>query len=53
MTTRKICKPDITNTDPAYWEKVLESHGLGEKQLGLDEQPEETDDGTLEEVDGQ
>lgn len=24
-----ITDPDVTNTDPAYWEQVLESHGLG------------------------
>jgi RNA polymerase sigma factor (sigma-70 family) len=26
-----IDKPDTTNTDPAYWEQVLESHGLPEQ----------------------
>ena len=50
---RKITKPDVTRTDIEYWERVLESHGLGEKQLGLTEEPEETDNGSLEEVDGQ
>lgn len=34
---RKIRKPDVDNTDPGYWERVLESHGLGERQLGLQE----------------
>jgi hypothetical protein len=49
---KKIRKPDVNNTDPGYWERVLESHGLGERQLGLQEEPEETDNGTMEEVDG-
>jgi hypothetical protein len=51
MTTGKISKPDITNENPKYWEEVLESHGLGEKQLGLQEEPEENDNLTLEEID--
>lgn len=49
----KIRKPDLTNSDPKYWERVLESHGLGERQLGLQEEPEENDNGTLEEADGE
>jgi hypothetical protein len=36
---KKIRKPDVKNENPKYWEKVLESHGLGLKQLGLDEKP--------------
>lgn len=38
----RIDKPDITNEDPRYWESVLESHRLGERQLGLHE-PTEND----------
>ena len=49
----KITNPDLTNEDPKYWEEVLESHGLGERQLGLQEEPEENDNVTLEEVDGE
>ena len=49
---RKIRKPDTTNPDSEYWERVLESYGLGERQLGLQEEPEETDNATLEEADG-
>jgi hypothetical protein len=49
---RKIHKPNVENEDPKYWERVLESHGLGVKQLGLQEEPQETDNGTLEEADG-
>lgn len=48
---RKITKPDLTREDPKYWERVLESHGLGIRQLGLQEEPEETDNATLEEAD--
>lgn len=29
-----ITDPDITNDDPEYWEKVLESHGLGDQSRG-------------------
>lgn len=36
----KIEKPDTNNVDPEYWEEVLESHGLGIRQLGLQEVPE-------------
>jgi hypothetical protein len=50
--TRKIRKPDLENEDPKYWEGVLESHGLGIRQLGLQEEPPQTDNGTLEEADG-
>jgi hypothetical protein len=49
---RRILKPDVTREDQSYWEKVLESWGLGERQLGLKEEPEETDNATLEEADG-
>jgi hypothetical protein len=49
---KRILKPNLKNEDPKYWEKVLESHGLGERQLGLKEEPEENDNGTLEEADG-
>lgn len=49
---RKINKPDVENKDPKYWERVLESHGLGEKQLGLQEEAPQTDNTTLEEADG-
>jgi len=49
---RKINKPDVDNPDPMYWERVLESHGLGERQLGLQEEPPETDNATLEDADG-
>jgi hypothetical protein len=38
---KKITKPDITNESAEYWEEVLESHGLGERQLGLQDPPEE------------
>jgi len=48
----KIRKPDLTNEDPKYWETILESHGLGERQLGLQEVPEETDNENLEGLDG-
>jgi hypothetical protein len=44
---RKITKPDIGNTDPQYWEEVLESHGLGVKHLHLEE---EDDDITIDEL---
>src|SRR6266851_5102223 len=37
--------------DPRYWEKILEFHGLGERQSGLQEEPQETGDGALEEID--
>jgi len=50
---RRIHKPDTSNESFEYWEKVLTSHGLGERQLGLQEEPEETDNGTLEEADGE
>jgi hypothetical protein len=46
-----ISKPDITCEDKNYWERVLESHGLGVRQLGLQEEPEENDNVTLEEAD--
>jgi hypothetical protein len=36
---------DTTNTDPKYWEEILESFGLGERQLGLQEDPKD-DEGT-------
>ena len=49
----KITRPDTSNTDQKYWEEVLESHGLGERQLGLQEEPEENDNATLEEADDQ
>jgi hypothetical protein len=26
---------DVTNESPEYWEKILEGHGLGTRQLGL------------------
>jgi hypothetical protein len=26
---KPITKPDVTNTSPGYWEKVLKSYGLG------------------------
>ena len=41
---RKINKPDITNPDPRYWERVLESHGLGTRHLKLEEDPEENEE---------
>lgn len=41
---KKITKPDVKNEDPRYWEKVLDSHGLGKTRLGLDES-EETEEG--------
>lgn len=41
---KKITKPDITNEDPKYWEKVLDSHGLGKTRLGLEDEPEETEE---------
>jgi hypothetical protein len=50
---RPVNKPDVTNEDPKYWEGVLESHGLGIRQLGLEEEPQETDTATLEEADEQ
>lgn len=28
MKTTLMGSPDVTNTDPAYWEKVLELRGL-------------------------
>jgi len=37
---KKIIKPDVNNTDPEYWEEVLSSHGLGLRQLDMQE-PEE------------
>jgi hypothetical protein len=48
-----IRKLDTTNENQKYWEKVLESYGLGERQLGLREVPEENDNVTLEEADGE
>ncbi len=60
---RKIRKPDVNNTDFEYWEKVLESHGLGERQLSLQEtrvldvhvsgEPQLWQQGSMEEVDGE
>jgi hypothetical protein len=50
---KRINKPDITREDQPYWEEVLESHGLGERQLGLQEEPEITDNGTMEEADAE
>jgi hypothetical protein len=40
---RKINKPDINREDFEYWERVLESHRLGERQLGLQEDLEAAD----------
>lgn len=34
---RKITAPNTKNTNPEYWEKVLESHNLGKRRLGLDD----------------
>jgi hypothetical protein len=48
-----IRKPDLTCEQSSYWEEVLKSHGLGERQLGLQEEPVTNDNGTLEEADGQ
>ena len=43
---KKIIEPDITNEDKEYWEKILESWGLGERQLGLKKtEPEEEPSG--------
>jgi hypothetical protein len=44
----KIEKPDTNNVDPKYWEEVLESHGLGIRQLGLQEAAETTQEETDE-----
>jgi len=30
---RPIIKPDTTNTNPEYWERILKSHGLGVIEL--------------------
>lgn len=38
---KPINKPDITNEEPEYWERVLESHRLGIRQLRLQEDIEE------------
>lgn len=38
---KPIRKPDVTNENPEYWERVLESHRLGTRQLGLQEETEE------------
>jgi hypothetical protein len=38
---RKITRPDVRNTNPEYWERVLKSHNLGTRQLGLQEDPDE------------
>lgn len=38
MTTTGI---DVTNTDPEYWEEILETETLGVKQLGLEDEPGE------------
>jgi hypothetical protein len=50
---KRISKPDVTNIEPEYWEGVLESHGLGIRQLGLQEEAQQTDDANLEAVDGE
>lgn len=42
-----ITKPDVTNTDPAYWEMVLESYGLG---LGRGRNPQQVYVGGSNEV---
>jgi len=49
---KTIRKPDLENTDPEYWEVVLESHGLGVRQLGLQEEPQDSDDANLEALNG-
>lgn len=43
---RKINKPDTSNPDPQYWERVLESHGLG----STDPELVDTQDVPLEEL---
>ena len=42
---KKITRPDTKNEDPQYWERVLDSHGLGKTRLGLEEEPEEVEEG--------
>jgi hypothetical protein len=36
----RINKPKTDNQDPAYWEKVLQSHNLGKRQLNIEDKPE-------------
>jgi hypothetical protein len=43
---------DTANTNPTYWEKILERFGLGARQLGLNTDVIETDTAPLEEADG-
>ncbi len=43
-----ITNPDITNTDPAYWEMVLESYGLG---MGRGRTPQQIYVGASEDMD--
>lgn len=41
---KKITKPDIMNENPQYWERVLDSHGLGKSRLGLEENEQTEED---------
>lgn len=42
---KRIVNPDVKNEDPEYWERVLESHGLGIRQLKLSE--DDVDENTV------
>ena len=43
-----IPRPDVRNTDPAYWDAILSQHLLSEEQLELSPRTEETDEGEEE-----
>jgi len=51
---KPIVDPDVTNEDPAYWEEVLDSHGLGRTKSHISEDllDQRNRDIELEDVDG-
>jgi len=47
---KPIDKPDLDNTDPLYWERVLRSHGLSTTKGEYPRERQKQSDGTIKKI---